>query len=236
LADPAALEEILGISFNDALLLEQALVHSSFVNENPTQVPKSNERLEFLGDAILGLVIAEELYQNTPDASEGEMTNLRAALIRGNTLARVAKAIRLGDHLYLGKGEEANGGRDKTTNLAGALEAVIAAIFLDQGFATARKCTLRLFQSELRRAASQGTEANYKSRLQEFIQAGGGETPAYYVTRTEGPDHNRSFTVEVRSGDTILGNGTGRSKKLAETEAARSALERLLSQPPPPCT
>jgi len=236
LADPAALEETLGISFNNALLLEQALVHSSFVNENPAQVPKSNERLEFLGDAILGLVIAEELYQNTPDASEGEMTNLRAALVRGDTLARVAKAIRLGDHLYLGKGEEANGGRDKTTNLAGALEAVIAAIFLDQGFATARKCTLRLFQSELRRAASQGTEANYKSRLQEFIQAGGGETPAYYVTRTEGPDHNRSFTVEVRSGDTILGNGTGRSKKLAETEAARSALERLLSQPPPPCT
>jgi len=236
LADRAALEKTLGISFNDALLLEQALVHSSFVNENPAQVPKSNERLEFLGDAILGLVIAEELYQNIPDASEGEMTDLRAALIRGDTLARVARAIRLGDHLYLGKGEESNGGRDKTTNLAGALEAVIATIFLDQGFAAARKCTLRLFQSELRRAASQGTETNYKSRLQESVQAGGGGTPAYYVTRTEGPDHNRSFTVEVRSGDTVLGKGTGRSKKLAETEAARSALERLLSQPPPPCT
>jgi len=236
LADRAALEKTLGISFNDALLLEQALVHSSFVNENPAQVPKSNERLEFLGDAILGLVIAEELYQNIPDASEGEMTDLRAALIRGDTLARVARAIRLGDHLYLGKGEESNGGRDKTTNLAGALEAVIAAIFLDHGFATARKCTLRLFQSELRRAVSQGTETNYKSRLQEFVQAGGGETPAYYVTRTEGPSHNRSFTVEVRSDDTILGKGTGRSKKLAETEAARSALERLLNQPSPPCT
>jgi ribonuclease-3 len=236
LADRSALEKTMGISFNDALLLEQALVHSSFVNENPAQVPKSNERLEFLGDAILGLVIAEELYQNIPDASEGEMTDLRAVLVRGDTLARVARAIRLGDHLYLGKGEEANGGRDKTTNLAGALEAVIATIFLDQGFAAARKCTLRLFQSELRRAASQGTETNYKSRLQESVQAGGGGTPAYYVTRTEGPDHNRSFTVEVRSGDTVLGKGTGRSKKLAETEAARSALERLLSQPPPPCT
>jgi len=235
LADRAALEKTLGISFNDALLLEQALVHSSFVNENPAQVPKSNERLEFLGDAILGLVIAEELYQNIPDASEGEMTDLRAALVRGDTLARVARAIRLGDHLYLGKGEEANRGRDKTTNLAGALEAVIAAIFLDQGFATVRKCTRMLFQSELRRAISQGTETNYKSRLQEFVQAGGDETPAYYVTRTEGPDHNRSFTVEVRSDDTILGKGTGKSKKLAETEAARSALERLLSQPSPPC-
>jgi ribonuclease-3 len=236
LADRAALEKTLDIFFNDALLLEQALVHSSFVNENPAQVPKSNERLEFLGDAILGLVIAEELYQNIPDASEGEMTDLRAALVRGDTLARVARAIRLGDHLYLGKGEEANEGRDKTTNLAGALEAVVAAIFLDQGFAAARKCTLRLFQPELRRAVSQGTETNYKSRLQEFAQAKGGETPAYHVTRTEGPDHNRSFTVEVRSGDIVLGKGTGRSKKLAETEAARSALERLLSQPSPPCT
>jgi len=236
LADRAALEKTLGVSFNDALLLEQALAHSSFVNENPTQVPQSNERSEFLGDAILGLVIAEELYQDIPDASEGEMTNLRAALVRGDTLARVARAIRLGDYLYLGKGEETNGGRDKTTNLAGALEAVIAAIFLDQGFATARKCTLRLFQSELRRAVSQGTETNYKSRLQEFVQARKGEALAYYVTRTEGPAHNRSFTVEVRSGDTILSKGTGRSKKLAETEAARSALEEFLSQPLPPCT
>jgi len=236
LADRAALEKTLGVSFNDALLLEQALVHSSFVNENPTQVPQSNERPEFLGDAILGLVIAEELYQDIPDASEGEMTNLRAALVRGDTLARVARAIRLGDYLYLGKGEETNGGRDKTTNLAGALEAIIAAIFLDQGFATAQKCTLRLFQSELRRAVSQGTETNYKSRLQEFVQARRDEALAYYVTSTEGPAHNRSFTVEVRSGDTILSKGTGRSKKLAETEAARSALEGFLSQPPPPCT
>ena len=236
MADRAALEKTLGVSFNDALLLEQALVHSSFVNENPTQVPQSNERPEFLGDAILGLVIAEELYQDIPDASEGEMTNLRAALVRGDTLARVARAIRLGDYLYLGKGEETNGGRGKTTNLAGALEAIIAAIFLDQGFATARKCTLRLFQSELRRAVSQGTETNYKSRLQEFVQARRDEALAYYVTSTEGPAHNRSITVEVRSGDTILSKGTGRSKKLAETEAARCALEGFLSQPPPPCT
>lgn len=236
MADQAALEKTLGISFNDALLLKQALIHSSFVNENPTQVFKSNERPEFLGDAILGLVIAEELYQNIPNASEGEMTNLRAALVRGDTLAWVARAIRLGDYLYLGRGEEANGGRDKTTNLAGALEAVIAAIFLDQGFATARKCILRLFQSELCRAISQGSDTNYKSRLQEFVQARKGETLTYHVTNTEGPAHNRSFTVEVRSGDTILSKGTGKSKKMAETDAARCALDRLLSQPPPPCT
>ena len=236
MADPAALEKTLGILFNDSLLLKQALVHSSFVNENPTQVTRSNERPEFLGDAILGLVIAEELYQKIPEASEGEMTNLRTALVRGDTLARVARTIRLGDYLYLGKGEEANGGRDKTTNLAGALEAVIAAIFLDRGFATARKCILRLFQSELRRTISQGSDTNYKSRLQEFVQARRGETLTYHVTKTEGPAHNRSFTVEVRSGDTILSKATGKSKKLAETEAARCALESIISQPSPPCT
>ncbi|MDD5591067.1 MAG: ribonuclease III [Dehalococcoidales bacterium] len=236
MADPTALEKILGISFNNAQLLEQALVHSSFVNENPTQAPRSNERPEFLGDAVLGLIIAEELYWSIPDASEGELTNLRAALVRGSTLARIARSIGIGDHLRMGKGEEANGGRDKTTNLAGALEAVIAAVFLDQGFAAARECTLRLFRTELHRAINQGIEINYKSRLQKFIQEKGGELPVYYVIRTEGPAHNRSFTVEVRSGNAILSNGTGKSKKLAETEAARYALDKLLSQEQPQST
>ncbi|MDD5509354.1 MAG: ribonuclease III [Dehalococcoidales bacterium] len=236
MADPTTLEKTLGISFNNAQLLEQALVHSSFVNENPARAPKSNERPEFLGDAVLGLIIAEKLYRSVPDASEGELTDLRAALVRGDTLARVARAIGIGAHLQLGRGEEANGGRDKTTNLAGALEAIIAAVFLDQGFAAARECTLRLFQTELHRVINQGIEINYKSRLQKFIQERGGETPVYYVTRTEGPAHNHSFTVEVRSGNTILSNGTGKSKKLAETEAARYALDKLLGQPPPQST
>ncbi len=221
----AALQKSLGISFNDPSLLEQALVHSSYVNENPAAT--ANERLEFLGDAVLGLVIAQELYRRLPLSSEGRMTELRSRLVRGEALARLAKDIGLGDHLYLGKGEEASGGREKPANLAGAIEAVIAAIFLDQGINIARDFILKLMANELDRAISQGIEPNYKSQLQELIQARHQPTPSYRVIETTGPDHDRSFTVEVRVGDTVLGRGSGKSKKTAEEEAARSALEQL---------
>ena len=227
MADLAVLQQILGVSFKDPSLLEQALIHSSYVNENPGLALTSNERLEFLGDAILGSVIAEKLYQDLPSFTEGELTKLRATLVRRDTLARVARAIGLGDYLYLGKGEESSGGRHKLVNLAGALEAVIAAIYLDQGLATAKNFILRLFSKELQKVVSQGAEVNYKSQLQELVQAKGQQTPAYYVIEAKGPDHDRRFTVEVRVGDTVLGRGSGRSKKEAETEAARSALERL---------
>jgi ribonuclease-3 len=227
LADLAVLQQILGVSFKDPSLLEQALVHSSYVNENPGSALTSNERLEFLGDAVLGSVIAEKLYHDLPSFTEGEMTKLRATLVCRDTLAQVARAIGLGDYLYLGKGEEASGGRHKPVNLAGALEAVIAAIYLDQGTATAKDFILRLFNKELQKVVSQGAEVNYKSQLQELIQAREQQTPAYHVIEATGPDHDRRFTVEVKVGDTVLGRGSGRSKKEAETEAARSALERL---------
>ena len=155
------------------------------------------------------------------------MPTLRASLVSLDTLARVAGAIRLGDYLYLGKGEEASGGRNKTANLAGALEAVMAAISLDQSPATTKNSILRLFQPELEKVISQGAGVNYKSQLQELIQARGQPTPVYYVIEIKGPDHDRRFTVEVRVGDTVLGQGAGKNKKLAETEAARSALERF---------
>ncbi len=173
------------------------------------------------------MVIAEKLYQDLPSFTEGEMTKLRAALVRRDTLARVARAIRLGDYLYLGKGEEASGGRRKPVNLAGALEAVIAAIYLDREAATAKDFILRLFNTELQKVVSRGAEVNYKSQLQELIQAREQQTPAYYVIESTGPDHDRRFTVEVRVGDTVLGRGSGKSKKEAETEAAHSALARL---------
>ena len=227
MADLAVLQQILGVSFKDPSLLEQALVHSSYVNENPGSALTSNERLEFLGDAVLGSVIAEKLYHDLPSCTEGEMTKLRATLVCRDTLAQAARAIGLGDYLYLGKGEEASGGRHKPVNLAGALEAVIAAIYLDQGAATAKDFILRLFNKELQKVVSQGAEVNYKSQLQELIQAREQQTPAYHVIEATGPDHDRRFTVEVRVGDTVLGRGSGRSKKEAETEAARSALERL---------
>ncbi len=227
MADLAALQQTLGISFNDSSLLEQALVHSSYVNENPDFAPVSNERLEFLGDAVLDLVVAEKLYQDLPHSTEGEMTRLRAALVRRDTLARMARTIRLGSYLYLGKGEEASGGRRKPANLAGALEAMIAAIFLDRGSTTTREVILRLFNEELQKIASQGAGADYKSQLQELIQAREQQTPAYQLVETVGPDHDKRFTVEVRAGDAVLGRGSGKSKKVAETEAARVALEQL---------
>jgi len=217
----------MGVIFNDVSLLEQATIHSSYVNENPDLAPNSNERLEFLGDAILGLVVAEKLYRDFPHFKEGEMTKLRSALVRRDTLARVARTIRLGDYLYLGKGEETSDGRHKPANLAATLEAVIAAIFLDQGSSIAEDFILRLLDTELQNIVNQSTGVDYKSDLQELIQAREQKTPTYKVIETTGPDHDKRFTVEVRLGSTVLGQGSGKSKKAAETEAARNAIEQL---------
>ncbi|MFC1988780.1 ribonuclease III [Chloroflexota bacterium] len=227
LADLATLQQTLGVSFKDVSLLELALVHSSYLNENPGLASVSNERLEFLGDAVLGLVVAEKLYRDYPQFSEGEMTRLRAALVRREMLDRLARAIGLGDYLYLGKGEEANKGRRKPANLSAALEAVIAAIFLDGGLSVARGFVLRLLGTELDKVVSQGVTVDYKSELQELTQFGEQKIPDYRVITAIGPDHGKTFTVEVRLGEAVLGTGTGKSKKAAETEAARAALERL---------
>ena len=227
MADLVALQETLGVFFNDLSLLEQAMVHSSYINENPGLAPVSNERLEFLGDAILDFIVAEKLYQDFPDLTEGEMTKLRSVLVRRDTLARIAGAIRLGDYLYLGRGEEASGGRHKSANLAGALEAVIAAIFLDSGLAITRDFVLKLLNKELQKVIKPDTGVDYKSQLQELIQSKYHSTPTYRLVEAMGPDHDKRFIVEVIAGDVVLGKGSGKSKKMAETEAARSALARL---------
>jgi len=219
LADLVALIEVLGVSFKDLSLLEQAMIHSSYINENHGLVSDSNERLEFLGDAILGFIIAEELYQDFPDLTEGEMTKLRSVLVCRDTLAHVARAIKLGDYLYLGKGEEASGGRHKPANLTGALEAVIAAVFFDRGLSITTEFVLRLLK--------QGAEIDYKSQLQELIQSRHRLTPNYRLIEEAGPDHDKMFTVEVMAGEAVLGRGSGKSKKLAEIEAAHSALKQL---------
>ncbi len=227
MVDLATLSETLKISFHDRSLLEQAMVHSSYINENPGYAPFSNERLEFLGDAILDFIVAEKLYQDYPELTEGEMTRLRSILVRRDTLARIARNIELGDYLYLGKGEEASGGRHKPANLAGALEAMIAAVFLDQGLTIAKELILRLFDDELKKVIMPGGEVDYKSRLQELIQSQYQLTPSYRLIEATGPDHDKRFIVEVMVGDIVLGRGSGKSKKLAEAEAARSALEQL---------
>ena len=227
MVDLVALQETLKVSFNDLALLEQAMVHSSYVNENPGFAPFSNERLEFLGDAILDLIIAEKLYQDFSDLSEGEMTKLRSVLVRRDTLACIARAIRLGDYLYMGQGEEASGGRHKSANLAGGLEAVVAAVFLDQDLVVTRELVLRLFNDELQKIIRQGTEIDYKSQLQELTQSRYRLTPNYRLLEEVGPDHDKVFTIEVTVADAVLGRGSGKSKKIAEVEAARAALEQL---------
>jgi len=227
LVDLGALQEALGVSFHDLSLLEQAMVHSSYINENPGYGPFSNERLEFLGDAILDFIAAEKLYKDFPDLTEGEMTKLRSVLVRRDTLARVSRAIRLGDYLYLGKGEEVSGGRHKSANLAGVLEAMLAAVFLDQGLTITRELVLKLFDEELQKVIRQGTEVDYKSQLQELIQSRYQSTPNYRLVEATGPDHDKRFTAEVVLGDTVLGKGSGKIKKRAEPDAARSALEPL---------
>jgi len=227
LAELSALQQALGITFNDPSLLEHALVHRSYLNENPDLVSDSNERLEYLGDAILGFVVAEKLYRDHPDFDEGDMTRLRSALVRKETLARVAETIELGDHLYLGKGETSSGGRHKPANLASALEAVIAAVYLDRDLKYTGEFILKLLDGELRKVVNKRAVIDYKSKLQELTQSREQKTPAYHVTGTAGPAHIRTFNVEVSLGDTVMGNGSGKSKKEAETEAAREALEKF---------
>lgn len=225
--DQNELQKKLGVSFQQPELLTQALTHSSYANENPGVAPASNERLEFLGDAILGLIVAENLFRDFPGMSEGEMTRLRSILVKQETLARVAESIKLGNYLYLGKGEEASGGKDKPANLARALEAVVAAVYLDQGSAITEQLVLEILDAELLKTLYQGAIIDYKSQLQELLQAKTQQTPVYHLIETQGPDHNKNFTVEVRLGNDVLATGIGRSKKKAETEAAHIALEKL---------
>ncbi len=225
--DLASLETKLNIAFGDKSLLEQALVHSSYLNENPNSALSSNERLEFLGDAAIGLVVARELYTGYSALSEGQMSRLRAAVISRQVLARRAKALGIGDHLLLARGEEQSGGREKESNLAGAFEAILGAVLVDQGFETASQVTLGLLGEEIE-AAVEGREGfDYKSQLQEFLQKEYKQTPTYRIIRVEGPEHERRFTAEVIVGQGLLGLGTGTSKQRAEREAARTALSKL---------
>lgn len=226
LVDLDTLQQVLGISFFRLSLLEQALVHSSYINENPKFSLISNERLEFLGDAILGEVIAEKLYRDFPFFDEGKMSIIRAALVRRDTLACVAGSIKLGDYLYIGKGEAASGGRHKPVNLAGALEAVIAAVFLDRGREATKDLILKVFHGEFQKINGRNEIIDYKSQLQELTQIQK-QMPSYDTVSVTGPAHDRRFIVEVKIGNDILGTGVGKNKKTAEMQAARSAIKKL---------
>ncbi len=221
------LQNSLNISFRDESLLKQALIHSSYSNENPKTAPVHNERLEFLGDAILSMIIAEKLFKLLPNTSEGELTRLRASLVCRSTLCQIAKTKKLNRYIYLGKGEEASGGRNKPTNLASALEAIIAAVFIDNGFKVTIELVLCLFDEYLKEIPKKGVDIDFKSKLQQITQSKQQETPIYRITHVSGSSHDPEFTAEVSIGNKKLGIGYGKSKKTAEAAAARAALEQL---------
>ena len=221
------LEEKLHYTFRDLSLLEQALCHSSYANERRAHHAQSNERLEFLGDSILGLVTAEFLYRQRPDWPEGELTRNRAALVCEKSLYATALELRLGEHLLLGRGEESGGGRSRPSILADAVEAVIAAVYLDGGMAEASALIHRCVLSGFREERAETRNQDYKTVLQELIQHNPEQVMTYGLVDEQGPDHAKVFTMEVRVNGKRLGQGTGRSKKEAEQAAAKAALELL---------
>ncbi len=219
------LETAIGYRFNNISLLQNALSHSSYANERWHDSLMSNERLEFLGDSILGMTVADYLYRNFPDRPEGELTRMRADMVCERTLAAVANRIGLGQHLLLGHGEEQGGGRSRTSILADAVESVIAACYLDGGFepAAAFIRTFILCQVPVKRFSNQ----DYKTALQELIQQKKDQKLVYTLVGTSGPDHDKQFEVEVSLNGNPVGRGTGRSKKRAEQSAAHAALDKL---------
>ncbi len=216
-----------GIEIRNRDLLEMALVHRSFVHERWDQPLQSNERLEFLGDSVLNFLTARYLYTTFPSKGEGELTALRAALVRTAMLARFARRLNLGSALKLGKGEEQSGGRERDPLLADAFEAFVAAIFLDSGMEAADRFLRPLLEEEAATIIARGLVLDDKSRLQERVQGERNQTPRYKTVRMEGPDHDRRFTIEVWAGGDRLGVGEGASKQAAAQAAARAALEYL---------
>jgi ribonuclease-3 len=223
------LQQTIGYHFVDAELLRAALTHKSYSNEQPGGSIPHSERLEFLGDAVLDLAVSARAFRSFPEFAEGELTRVRAEIVSEANLARVARKLRLGAELYLGRGEERSGGRDKDSLLADACEALLGAVFCDGGFLAAHEVVERLFGHDLDCAARCKEGGDYKTRLQELLQGRGGAPPLYRLTETLGPDHQRTYQVEVHCGDEPLGCGSGRSKKAAEQAAAREALDRLQS-------
>ncbi len=222
------LEEALGYRFKNITLLQNALTHSSYANERWHDSLRSNERLEFLGDSILGMTVAEHLYRNFPDRPEGELTRMRADMVCETSLAKVATQINLGAHLLLGNGEEQGGGRNRASILADAVESVIAASFLDGGMTATEGIIQRFILSNVPSGRMQNQD--YKTALQELVQQKKNQQLSYALVGENGPDHDKQFFVEVSLNGQVVGRGTGSSKKRAEQDAARAAIEQLFPQ------
>ena len=219
------LETAIDYRFKNISLLQNALTHSSYANERWHNSLLSNERLEFLGDSILGMLVADYLYRNFPDRPEGELTRMRADMVCEQTLAAAANKIGIGEHLLLGHGEEQGGGRRRNSILADAMESVIAACFLDGGIQAALKVVQQFILVEV--PVTRLHNADYKTQLQELVQQKKNQTLSYALVGESGPDHDKRFDVEVSLNGTVVGRGSGRSKKRAEQMAACSAIEQL---------
>jgi ribonuclease-3 len=224
------LQERLGYRFRNRTLLIKALSHSSYVNENPDSGRSSNERLEFLGDSVLGLIVTQHLFERHPECSEGELTLMKSVLVSEGTLAGIAQGIELGPCLYLGKGEASSGGAERPSNLSNALEALLAALYLDAGIEETRRAMEALFKEDLEKIAVTRHRLNYKNLLQHYSQERKHAIPDYIVLGSHGPQHKKLFEIEVRINGVPLGRGSGKSKKEAEQEAARAALGALGKQ------
>lgn len=220
------LEKKIGVTFLSKPLLDQALTHSSYAYETREKVP-DNERLEFLGDAVLKLVISEYLYQKFPESQEGDLTKIRASVISDVTLAGVSRKIRLGRYMMLGANEKRTGGFDRKSNLANAFEALLGAVYLDGGIGKARDMVLMMLESEIEKVSKKGFIRDFKSALQELVQKKGWGLPNYSVVKETGPKHRRFFWTEVKVMGRALGTGKGPSKKESEQAAAKIALSAV---------
>lgn len=224
--DFSKIEKKMGFKFKNEKLLKQVFVHRSYLNENADFELHNNERLEFLGDAVLELVVTEYLYKNF-DKPEGELTNLRSALVRGEALSNIANDLCIGENLYLSHGEAKSGGKARQIILANALEALIGAIYLDQGYEKAEKFVNNYVIKRLSEVLEKELHVDAKSKLQEIVQEKEGITPVYRVLHETGPDHDKKFTVGIFVGERMAGEGIGHSKQSAEQKAAQKALENL---------
>ena len=221
------LEQSLGYQFHDPALLEEALRHSSYANEHRGDNVFSNERLEFLGDSVLGFVTAEYLFAKHPTAPEGELTRIRALLVCEDSLHEVAQRLKLGEYLKLGHGEESCGGRTRPSILADATEAVFAAVYLDGGIRAASELIHRVLLDKEREETAEAKRRDYKTKLQELVQRTPNQVLTYRLIGEQGPDHDKVFSFAVLLNDTVVGTGEGRSKKEAEQMAAKDALESM---------
>lgn len=222
-----AFQDILKYTFNDIELLKTACTHSSYAHENKESSIVSNERLEFLGDSVLSLIVSEYIFKNYPKLPEGELTKIRASVVCEASLAQCTKRIGVGKYLLLGKGEELTGGRERISILSDAFEAILAAIYLDGGMDEARRWVLEQLEDTIKAAVAGNIFKDYKTELQELIQKNGEEKIKYEIIDVSGPDHNKNFYVKVMHNGRTIGKGSGRSKKEAEQNAARCALESI---------